>query len=156
MESFISFNALKVFKTVAIFLTKTVKGTGRHSLINIFPPNLETLHLTRFQARFESLLEALEHLLAQKSPQQIPSLKTLILEEFDYYGTESGPWFGPRPAKLMHVLWKDTQETAIGRLSEVAAAQGVSIDVIGEDSSIGEWDEFFGETDESDESSGGE
>lgn len=36
------------------------------------------------------------------------------------------------------------------------ASQGVSIDVVPEDSSIGEWDEFLGETDESDESSEGE
>ena len=47
MTSFISFNALKVFKSAASFLIRTENGAGRHSLINIFPPNLETLHLTR-------------------------------------------------------------------------------------------------------------
>ncbi|MCJ1269364.1 hypothetical protein MMC22_009256 [Lobaria immixta] len=65
----------------------------------------------------------------QKSPQQIPSLKRLILEDADY----SNPLFDEgvsRPAKLTDVLWKDTQETAIGRLIRVGAAQGVSVDVI--------------------------
>ena len=131
MASFISFNSLKVFKTAAAFLITTENGTGRHRLINIFPPNLETLHLTRFQdqARFESLLEALEHLLAQKSPQQIPSLKKIILEE-----GRLNPFFDARfglgPTRLIDVLWKDTHETVMERLRRVAAGQGVSIDVI--------------------------
>ena len=121
MPSFIGFDTLKVFKTVAIFLATTDSGTGRSSLINIFPLNLETLHLTRFQANFEFILEALEHLLAHDSPKQIPSLKDLILEENEY--------FGARTTRLMDALWKGTQENTIGRLRNVAAARGVSIEV---------------------------
>lgn len=34
------------------------------------------------------------------------------------------------PTRLMDVLWRDTQETTMGRLSRVAAAQGVSIKVV--------------------------
>ena len=125
MVSFISFNALKVFKSVASFLATTENGTGRHSLINIFPPSLETLHLTHFQVPYEvgNPLEALEHLLAQKSPQHIPSLKKIILEEdvFLLFGDV---------LHLGEILWEDTQETVIERLRRVAAAHGVSIDLI--------------------------
>ncbi|MCJ1267341.1 hypothetical protein MMC22_007226 [Lobaria immixta] len=81
MTSFISFNALKNFKIAAFFLRTTDNRSERQILINIFPPNIEMLHLNRFQAAFETLLEALEQLLAQKSPRQITSLKKLILEE---------------------------------------------------------------------------
>ena len=122
LSSFISFNKLKVFKITAPFLTMADIGSGRNSLINIFPPSLETLHLTRCQEWFESLVEPLEYLLAQKSPQRIPSLKTLILEE-----SES---FDGHPARLKNVLWEGTEEIAIRRLSRMAAAQGVCIDVI--------------------------
>ena len=128
MTSFIGFPTLKVFKTAARFLNSTDNGTGRHSLINIFPPSLETLHLTRFQPFFESLLDAIEHLLENKSPQQITLLKKLILEEAE----PSDLSLVVRPARLMDVLWRGTQETTIGRLSRVAAAQGVSLDVIEE------------------------
>ena len=131
MTSLISFKTLKHFKTVAATLVATHNGIGRHSLINIFPHSLETLHLTRFQfrARFESLLEALEHLLAQKSLHQIPSLKKIILGESGFFPFCDAR-FGMRPHKLMDVLWKDTQETVIERLRRVAAAHGVSIHVI--------------------------
>lgn len=122
MRSFIGFNTLKVFKTAAVFLEKTENGTESLSLINIFPTSLETLHLTCFQIRFEGLLEALEHLLAQKSPQQIPLLTTLILEESTSYVEFDG--------KLKDALWKGTQDSAMGRLNRVAAAQCVSIHVI--------------------------
>ena len=54
LPSFVSFNDLKVFKLAAPFLQETENGIGRHSLINIFPPNLETNHLNRFQAYFEA------------------------------------------------------------------------------------------------------
>ena len=131
MRSFISFKALKVFKIEARFLATTDNGTGRDSLINIFPPSLETLHLIRFNASYESLLEALEHLLAQKSPQQVPSLKKLMLEEITFFFASYHVRF---ISKLMDVLWKDTEETAIGRLGRVAAAHGVSVDVLVESS----------------------
>ena len=60
MTSFISFNAFKNFKIAAFFLRTTDNRPERQSLINIFPPNIETLHLTRFLAAFETPLEALE------------------------------------------------------------------------------------------------
>ena len=119
MISFTSFKSLKVFKTAALFLENIDNGTKRHSLINIFPPSLETLHLTRLQSCFQTTLEGVEDLLAQKSPRQIPSLQKLILEE-----SES---FCLKPQKLMDVLWRGTQETARERLSRVAATQGVSL-----------------------------
>lgn len=68
MASFISFKNLEVFKIVAFFLETTDNGIDRNSLIDIFPYSLETLHLARLHLSFESLLEALEHLPAQKSP----------------------------------------------------------------------------------------
>ena len=64
MTSFINFNNLKMFKIAVDFLARTDTGTGCHSLINIFPPSLETLHLTRIQCLAETFLDALEHLLA--------------------------------------------------------------------------------------------
>ncbi|MCJ1269916.1 hypothetical protein MMC22_009809 [Lobaria immixta] len=121
MASFSSFNALKVFKAPAVFLITTDNGTNRENLIDIFPPNLETLCLTRFHADYESLLEALEYLLTQKSLHQIPSLKSLIIEEASS--------FELMPVGLMNVLWKNTQEIAIERLGRVAAAQSVFLDV---------------------------
>ncbi|MCJ1270962.1 hypothetical protein MMC22_010861 [Lobaria immixta] len=132
MTSFISFNALKVIKISAVFLAKTDKGTGCHSLIDIFPPNLETLQLTRFLPYIESLLEALEDLLAQKSPRQIPSLQKLVLEEYQFFGSYNGKF--AMPSRLMDALWKDTQETVVGKLGRVGSAHGVSIDVIEEPS----------------------
>lgn len=84
MTSFLSFNAIKVFKIAAAFLETTHNDTDRQSLTNIFPPSLETLHLTDIHARCRSVLEALEHLLATKSSQQIPLLTQLILEDFDF------------------------------------------------------------------------
>ncbi|MCJ1271633.1 hypothetical protein MMC22_011537 [Lobaria immixta] len=126
MTSFISFNALKVFKSAASFLERTENGPGRHSLINIFPPNLETLHITRLPLGYGVgyVLAAVEHLLARKSPQQIPSLKKLILEEAACLRAVGAP------AHLVDILWKNTQETVPERLRRVAAAHGVSIDVI--------------------------
>lgn len=122
IKSFLSFNSLRVFKIAVLFLLTTEHGTNAHKLINFFPPSLELLHLTRFQGRFEGLLEAVEHLLASKSSQHICSLKRLILEESTVYAA--------REVKLMNVMWKDTQQTAMERLSSLAAAQGVSFDVI--------------------------
>ncbi|MCJ1467715.1 hypothetical protein MMC07_006340 [Pseudocyphellaria aurata] len=123
MPSFVDFNMVKMFKTTACFLDWTDAGWGPDRLINIFPPNLETLHLTRFQAHAESLVEALEFLLVRKSPQQMPVLKNLIL-------VETRPdEYDERPM-MMDVLWKDTQETVIKTLSRVAKAHGVFIDAI--------------------------
>ncbi|MCJ1260269.1 hypothetical protein MMC22_000129 [Lobaria immixta] len=121
MTSFIGFSTLKVFKIAAAFLEKTVKGTERNNLLNIFPLALETLHLFRFRACFKGVLESLEHLLARKSPQQVPLLQKLFLEEA--YS------FDAKPTKLRDVLWRDTQEIAIERLGRVAAIQGVSLDI---------------------------
>lgn len=135
MTSFISFRSLKTFKTAALFLESTDNGTGGHSLINLFPPNLETLHLTSFYADYLSVLEALENLLVKKSPQQIPSLKTLVLE------VEKIEW--PK-RNLIDVMLKGRQEAGIRRLARVGAAQCVSVDVIepsmSDDSSTMEWE----------------
>ncbi|MCJ1261316.1 hypothetical protein MMC22_001180 [Lobaria immixta] len=125
MPSFITFSTLKVFKIRASFLLKTDNGIGRHSLIDIFPPSLETLHLTSFHPLFASLLEALKHLLAQKSPQQIPSFKKLILEEDGI--VESSLYV--RLGRVQDAPWNDEQETAIWRLGRLAAAQHVSVHV---------------------------
>lgn len=122
IKSFLSFTSLRVFKIAVLFLLTTENGTNAHKLINFFPPSLERLHLTRFQGRFEGLLEAVEHLLASKTSQHICSLKTLILDESTVYAA--------REVKLMNVMWKGTQQTAMERLSSLAAAQGVSFDVI--------------------------
>lgn len=122
-KSFISFKSLKVFKTAALFLERPDSTTKDHGLVDILPPSLETLHLTRFHARSKKILEALVQLLGQKSPQQMPSLTKLILEEAE----PCEP--GVNHDKLIDVKWKRTNETAIGILSKVAAAKGVSIDV---------------------------
>ncbi|MCJ1265879.1 hypothetical protein MMC22_005761 [Lobaria immixta] len=147
MTSFISFNTLKVFKTAAFFLAvmDTDHGTERDRLIDIFPPSLETLYLSRFHPCFKGLLIALEHLLAQKSPQQIPSLKELILDETDSIDPmDDGPFRQRSGERLMDLLWNNTQETAIGRLRRLAAAQGVSVHLIeelaDEESLVGLWE----------------
>ncbi|MCJ1271297.1 hypothetical protein MMC22_011197, partial [Lobaria immixta] len=101
MTSLISFNNLRVFKTAAVFLAKTENGTKRDNLMDIFPPNLETLHLTHFEARYEGVLEALEHLLSQTSPRQIPSLTKLILEKTYFYDASYGGRTGARADSLM-------------------------------------------------------
>lgn len=116
MTSWLGFKNLKVLKTVALFLEETENGTARDRLINIFPPNLETLHLTRFEVGFESLPEALEYLLLQKSLQQIPSLRKLILDETGSFGMTGN--------------FRSPAKSVIGRLRSVAADQGVFIDVI--------------------------
>lgn len=125
MPSFVNFNCLRVFKIAMLFLQKTDSGIGRHNLINLFPPTIETLHLTRVNGCFVNVLEAVEHLLVHKSPEQIPLLKKLVLEETRC--------FEGRPDRSMDVLWRDTQESAVERLAWVAAAQGVSLEVIGID-----------------------
>lgn len=149
MISFNSFNTIKVFETAALFLDSTLDGPG---LINTFPTNLETFHLTRCQSSFggsgtESLLIAVENLLAQKSPQQMPSLKKLILEKGRRRGQlmKSGNLWtnvyddGKRGLKLMDAdegnlgttdhLWTELDEGAIVRLKVVAANQGVDIEM---------------------------
>lgn len=113
MSSFISFNTLAVFRTPAIFLQTTINGIDRHRLLNIFPPNLKWLQVTRCHICLGSLLEAVDHLLATKSPQQIPSLKKITLEEY---------WsWAP--------LSTEQHETAMGSFSKVAAARGISIEI---------------------------
>lgn len=118
MTSLIRFSTLKTFSTVGLFLETTENGTGKDSLIDLFPATLETLCLTCFHASSGNLVEALEYLLAHKSPQQIPSLKSLLLEEGSR-GPEEAP-------TLTDVLWKDINETVVARLSSVAKAHGVS------------------------------
>lgn len=113
MSSFISFNTLAVFRTPAVFLHTTINGTDRHRLLNIFPPNLKWLQLTRCQICLGSLLEAVDHLLATKSPQQIPSLKEITLENY---------WSSLPLSTEQH-------ETAMGSFSKVAAARGISIEM---------------------------
>lgn len=128
LESFIDFNTLKVLKIPALFFeTKNFLYFLDHRLLDLtwlFPPSLETLHLIRFQGHYQDTLEALEDLLSKKSPEQNPSLTRLILEETEPY-TPKYPY-----PKLKDVLWEDTQETAMERLSKVAAAQGVTFEVI--------------------------
>lgn len=128
MPSFQSFKNLKVFKTSVRFLETTENGTGRHRLSNIFPPSLETLHLTcvlvlrdNILVNMDSVLHAVEYLLSQKSLQQTPSLKKLILEETGVFN---------RSVKLANMLWKDTAERAIEGLARVGASQGIDIEVI--------------------------
>ena len=147
MTSFISFNTLKVFKTAAYLLAvmDTDHGTERDLLIDLFPPSLETLYLTRFHPCLTRVLTALEHLLAQKSPLQIPSLKELILDETDSIEPmDNGPIRQRSDARLMDLLWNNTQETVIGRLRRLAAVQGVSVHVIeeltDEESLTGVWE----------------
>lgn len=101
MSSFISVNALKLFKTNAFFLKTTDNGTGLQMLINIFPPNLEKFYLTCFQACYGPQLEAIEYQLGQKSRHQIPSLRYLIVEDIKDF--EAGP------------SWSNAQETAVAR-----------------------------------------
>ncbi|MCJ1269152.1 hypothetical protein MMC22_009041 [Lobaria immixta] len=129
MPSFIDFNALKVFKTAAFYLATTQNGIGRYSLIDMFPPSLETLHLTRFHIFIIGPLEALEHLLGQKSQQQIPSLKRLILDETgSNLFSECEPVFA-RQQMVNPKFWRDLGDDAMKRLRRVAAAQRVSLDV---------------------------
>ncbi|MCJ1461951.1 hypothetical protein MMC07_000551 [Pseudocyphellaria aurata] len=120
--SFTSFISLKLFKTVAFFLEKTNRWGDRRSLLNIFPSSLEAFHLTRCKPTYRRLFQAMEDLLVQKSSREIPSLRRIILEE----GTGVP---GDGQATLMSSLRQDTPETAIGRLSRVAAAQDVSLAV---------------------------
>lgn len=113
ITSFDSFKNLKIFKIPAVFLKTREDG---NSLDKIFPPNLETLHIIGLQSCMKDVLEAVVNLVAHKSPQQIPSLKRIFLEETACFSV-----------KLMDVLWRDTQETFMERLSRVATTQGVSI-----------------------------
>lgn len=130
MESFIDLNTLKVLKIPALFFETTYFGNdGFLDLTWLFPPKLETLHLTRFQARYKDTLEALEGLLTAKSPEQNPSLTRLILEETKPCTLGLFEFLGIVHPKLKDELWEDTQETAIERLSKVAAAQGITFEV---------------------------
>lgn len=128
MTSFLMFSQLKVFKIAARFLETSDNGTGRDRFMDVLPPSLETFHVTRFQVCLATVLVPVVHLMLQKSPKQIPSLKKLILEETETRFASA--------TKLMDVLWRKTwrgtQETVGGRLCQVAAAQGISIEVIEE------------------------
>ena len=119
MGSFTSFGALKIFKTVPQFLLETVYGEDHRRLLNIFPASLEVLDVLRFESHSKRLLEALGYLLVCKSPQQIPSLQTLILEEEIVDGI-----------RLMDILRGDTQERAVESLGRVARSQNVTLEVI--------------------------
>ncbi|MCJ1466743.1 hypothetical protein MMC07_005363 [Pseudocyphellaria aurata] len=119
MVSFVGFTRLRVFKVAACFLQTIENGIGRQSLIDIFPPCLETLHLTRLRACFPDLFEALVHLLSQKSPSQIPSLRKLVLEGLRYLCSVS--------ATVEYFMGNGTQD--VGRLSKVAVTQGVSVEL---------------------------
>lgn len=121
MESFMIFKDLKVFKIVALFLRAILVQHGirhPHSL-RIFPLSLERLHLVRFRAvSVQRILEMVESLVAHKSSNEIPLLEELILEE-------PRNFLANRPVKLVEALWGSVPQPAIGRLSRVAAAQGV-------------------------------
>ncbi|MCJ1465893.1 hypothetical protein MMC07_004512 [Pseudocyphellaria aurata] len=123
MPSFANLTALKVFKTPTTFLEWTEMGPRGRNLLDMFPISLTTLHLTRLEDVSDSILDALEHLLANKSSSQIPSLEILILEE----GVGS---FGMRPAKNLQT-WHESgltiDITGQPGLPEIAAAHGVSI-----------------------------
>lgn len=101
------------FYTVKVFLQSTESETERHPLINVFPSNLESLALNNCHECLQSLLEAVEHLLAQDSPPQVPSLKEIILS---YQDIRNVPW--------------NIGGAALERLSTVAATRGVSIELI--------------------------
>lgn len=115
MTSFITFNNLKIFRIAALFLWRTDNGTEPHSLINMFPPSLEALHLTQCGKHLIPLQDPIEDLLAHKSPQQIPSLKVLVLHK----------------RKYSERRWTGRPETLVGRLSRLAAVQGVSLEFHG-------------------------
>ena len=69
MPSFINFNSLERFEISAPLLPMiNTTRSRRDSLIDIFPPSLVVLYLSRFSTIFSALLESLERLLAQKSP----------------------------------------------------------------------------------------
>lgn len=116
MASFLSFNALQEFGAPARFMERTENGTDRHRLVNIFPPSLETLQILRCEKGLETIVEALEYLFSQDSPQQVPWLKNLVMKknEFD----------------LGRATWdsiRDGHETALEKLSTAAAAREISI-----------------------------
>lgn len=115
VPSFVGFSALKVFTCPALFLTNPDGPTERDSLINIFPANLETLHLTRCEYP-EDLPDALEHLIAQKSPQQIPLLKNLILEN--------------RENQDIELELQEIMQEILSRLFRLGAAHGVSVEYL--------------------------
>ena len=152
MISFDSFNTIKVFETAALFLPLTIDGPIP---INTFPPNLETLRLTHCEPRYmedttEQFLIAVKNLLAQKSPQQMPSLKKVILEEGrrkDEFMARDDLWtmvhdVYDRETEMLKMMEEDGveetrghswtlpgNEDAILELKEVAANQGVAIEL---------------------------
>ena len=126
MACFISFSRLKLFRTAVILLAWTVKGLGRDKLVGLFPPSLETLHLTHFETCTVKNIMAVEHLIEQKSPEQVPLLKDLILEESDNHEAR----FGARDAKVMDVLWDSMARTELRGFCGLGVAQGVSIELI--------------------------
>lgn len=121
MASFTRFSALKVFKSAGIFLSSTVRGNDHYSLINIFPPSLEVLHVTRFRSDFDTILETLERLVAYKSPRQIPLLKTLVLEETLSYSMP--------PFRLLLDILRGGPQVAMEKLRRVAKSQNVILEV---------------------------
>lgn len=76
------------------------EGANANRLLDIFPPSLETLPPTRFHSESNQLLEALECVLAYKSLRQVPSLKTLILEEIIIVYNNGMP-----PTRPIDIMW---------------------------------------------------
>lgn len=116
MTSFNNFNALKFLKIAAVFLIKTDKGTGRGRLLDIFPRSLEIIHLNRMGGYSSSLFDAVEYLVAQMSPPQIPLLTRLILEGREDF--------------VRVMLFNNTQEPEVEGLSWMAASRNISIEVV--------------------------
>lgn len=99
--------------TISLRLTESVSESN--NLLDNFPPSLETLHLTEYNACLVSVLKSLEHLLQHKSSDHVSSLTKFILEGTDRYSR--GSWMG-KPV------------TAVENLTRVAAAHDVSVELI--------------------------
>lgn len=130
MPSYISFTALRFLKATALFFLTVDLKIERHMLPQILPPYLQTLHLTRFHASFMSLLEALQHLIIHKSPQQSVLLDYIILDEEVAEDPREDPGMIAEGPKLMEVLWEYSQEKAILRLQRLGLTQGVFLHVM--------------------------
>lgn len=76
-----------------------------------------TLYLIHVRAGCDIVLQGLKHLLAEKSPRQIPWLETMILEEKYSLDTGFDPMLGTKPVKLMDVFGKGTPEREVARVA---------------------------------------
>lgn len=115
MTSFISFNALKVVKTTALFLETTVHGerTPRSHEISSRPAWWRFIWTTHLSG---AMLNFLRICWLGSLHWRFRRWKNLVLETEELFGE-----------KATNVLWTDDEDIAIARLSMVAAAQGVSI-----------------------------